>query len=289
MDYRIERGTCLKCRRTLTCSVEECNATGYFKRGMCNSHYSAWRRKRTDNPCTVDGCLRQIHAKQLCINHYTKARPHKNGRLRVNMTCNHCNQEFSVRSDNAVNQKFCSIACVGKSRKVSNSTRSTASQWAQCAWCFSLHDSPSSIYCSKECRRQGISQPRKRSELRIALQNSDIESLTKALRQDSVIQSSGCWQWHSLDRYGYPRNLLHRSILEVKHQASLGIQAAHHVCGNRSCVNPDHLQPVTHQDNTAEMLERNSYLKRINELESRLRYLSPDDPLLDVIAYGQTA
>jgi hypothetical protein len=289
MDYRIKRATCIDCRRSATCSVEECNATGYFTRGMCRSHYSSWQRKRKDRPCSVDGCLRQLHAKNLCVNHYMNSKPYKNGHLRVNMTCNNCNREFSVRSDSAVNQKFCSIACVGKSRKVPNSTRSTDSQWAQCAWCLSLHDSPSRIYCSKECRLRGVSQPRKRSELRTALEISDIESLTKALRQDSVVQSNGCWQWHSLDRYGYPRNGLHRSILEVKHQAPLGSQAAHHVCGNRCCVNPAHLQPVTHQDNTAEMLQRRSYLLRIEQLEGRLRELNPQDPLLDSISYSRPA
>ena len=289
MDYRIQRGTCLNCRRALTCSVQECDATGYLKRGFCSSHYSAWRRKRTDKPCSKDGCLLPIHAKNLCTNHYMRSKLYKNGHRRINMTCAHCKQTFSVRSDNALNQKFCSVSCVGDSRKVSNSTRLDASQWAQCAWCFSLHNSPSSMYCSKECRRESITQPRKRSKLRTALQNSDIKSLIEALRQDSVIQSSGCWEWHSLDRDGYPRNRLHRSILEVKHQAPLGTQAAHHVCGNRSCVNPDHLQPVTHQDNTAEILHRRSYLLRIEELETRLREIDPQDPLLDAISYSRPA
>jgi hypothetical protein len=50
-------------------------------------------------------------------------------------------------------------------------------------------------------------------------------------------------------------------------------------------VNPDHLQPVTHRENVAEMLTRKSYLNRIEELEARLRELSPNDALLDVISF----
>lgn len=60
---------------------------------------------------------------------------------------------------------------------------------------------------------------------------------------------------------------MHRVMLESKHQAPLGDQAAHHICANTACVNPDHLQPVTFRDNTAEMLSRRAYAARIEELE----------------------
>jgi hypothetical protein len=76
--------------------------------------------------------------------------------------------------------------------------------------------------------------------------------------------------------------------LECKHQLSLGSHQAHHTCAERACVNPDHLQPVTQRENVAEMLTRKSYVKRIEELEARLRQLSPDDPLLQVISFLAT-
>lgn len=44
-----------------------------------------------------------------------------------------------------------------------------------------------------------------------------------------------------------------------------------------------HLEPVTHRDNTAEMLARHSYLARIAELEEALASIDAGHPLLQVI------
>ncbi len=97
----------------------------------------------------------------------------------------------------------------------------------------------------------------------------------------------GCWEWPKV-RDGYPyirvgkRDIgLHRMVLEIKEGLPLGVQSAHHICANTKCVNPDHLQPVTHRDNTAEMLARRTYLDRIEELEGALMALDPNHPLLD--------
>ncbi|NQE89602.1 HNH endonuclease [Nocardia terpenica] len=77
---------------------------------------------------------------------------------------------------------------------------------------------------------------------------------------------------------------VHRMVLEAKLGAPLGVLAAHHKCGNSGCVNPDHLQPVTHAENTAEMLARQSYLARIEELESVVRLLAPEHDALNRVA-----
>ncbi|MFE3579422.1 HNH endonuclease [Streptomyces vinaceus] len=47
----------------------------------------------------------------------------------------------------------------------------------------------------------------------------------------------------------------------------------HHKCSNRSCINPEHLQVVTASENTAEMLERNTYLRRIRQRDVRIEEL----------------
>lgn len=66
--------------------------------------------------------------------------------------------------------------------------------------------------------------------------------------------NSGCWLWGaSLDRKGYGQIMLHRNDLRRAHRvvyeafkgpvpAGLDLD---HLCRVRSCVNPDHLEPVT--------------------------------------------
>lgn len=44
------------------------------------------------------------------------------------------------------------------------------------------------------------------------------------------------------------------------------------------------LQPVTHAQNSAEMLARQAYLARIRELEEALAVVAPTHPLLQTIA-----
>lgn len=98
----------------------------------------------------------------------------------------------------------------------------------------------------------------------------------------SHVDPQGCWNWPNLTESGYAKNKLYRRVLEAKIGKSLGSQAAHHMCANSACVNPEHLQPVTHYDNVAEMLARHSYIKRIRDLESALKELDPEHPLLKV-------
>ena len=129
------------------------------------------------------------------------------------------------------------------------------------------------------------------SPLRYAYEHGDHKGVIQALMDGSTITKGGCWEWGSIDRHGYAvanfgkraRRGLHRVALEAKHGAPLGEQAAHHICANTKCVNPEHLQPVTHRENVAEMLTRNSHLKRIAELEAVIAELSPGHEVLNRI------
>jgi hypothetical protein len=47
----------------------------------------------------------------------------------------------------------------------------------------------------------------------------------------------------------------------------------HHTCAVSACVEPSHLQKITSHENTAEMLERTWYIKRIAELEAEVAQL----------------
>ncbi len=133
-----------------------------------------------------------------------------------------------------------------------------------------------------------------RSALRRAIEAGNHAGIITAIRERCTIKADGCWLWDGLvSKDGYPVfrygatkrvvHAVHRLALESKHRQPLGSQPAHHICAVTRCVNPDHLQPVTHRENVAEMLARHAYLARIDELEAALAALDPTHPLLDRI------
>lgn len=76
---------------------------------------------------------------------------------------------------------------------------------------------------------------------------------------------NGCWQWTaSLKEKGYGQflydNKMHRAhrlawTLSGRELPPKGLELGHS-CDNRRCVNPDHLRPMTHDENMAEMAAR---------------------------------
>ncbi|MFI5777013.1 HNH endonuclease signature motif containing protein [Nocardia sp. NPDC051570] len=133
-----------------------------------------------------------------------------------------------------------------------------------------------------------------RSDLRRTWEDGDYEGFLNAVA--AKVNSSGddgCWEWTGRIKKGYPefgwgtpkRTLrVHRMVVEAKHGKPLGALHAHHACGNSKCVNPEHLVAATHAENVAEMLARQSFLARIQELESVVQALAPDHDVLNRVA-----
>lgn len=78
---------------------------------------------------------------------------------------------------------------------------------------------------------------------------------------------TGCWQWlAACDRYGYgavagtlggrQRNTgAHRASWIAHRGPILDGLTIDHLCWNRKCINPDHLEPVTFEENARRMME----------------------------------
>ena len=156
-------------------------------------------------------------------------------------------------------------------------------------------------WCSEKCyeiiMERATSPDRGFGPLRRAVTTRNYSALLEELRERvTVTEPLGCWTWNgkSSSRKGnnnpYPELKLgkstvpvHRVVLEAKHGKPLGSQHAHHTCANTMCVNPDHLQPVSHRENMAEMLTRKTLTNRIRDLEAWVRERDPNADILNVI------
>ena len=164
-----------------------------------------------------------------------------------------------------------------------------------CTECGRPSRSTQSKVCSDECRRSKAAKQAaaQRSPLSAAFVAGNWSDVV-ALMLERTSRSGDCCVWGGAakrgsnggGRYGYVhcngrRLLAHRLMAQAaRGGADLGPMPVHHTCGNSLCVNPEHLQVVTPQENTAEMLERNAYLSRIADLEDALAKVAPNHALL---------
>jgi hypothetical protein len=88
-----------------------------------------------------------------------------------------------------------------------------------------------------------------------------------------------CWQWQgSCDQHGYGQfNILqpdgywrplraHRFMYQIFHHADPGVLCIDHLCRNRRCVNPWHLEAVTKRVNTERGASKKTHCKHGHEM-----------------------
>ena len=213
--------------------------------------------------CTIEGCPRPYRARGYCASHYNQIL--KPDRHRITHACEECGQEYTTtRTDG----RFCSLVC----RDAESRRRSVAKAEAKMP-------APPVNWKAATAHL--------RSALRAALEDGDSAGVLAAIRNDVQIDSQGCWVWQRSIRDGYPivqiagkMRYVHRLSLEASLGVPLGSQPAHHICAKTECCNPNHLQPITHRENVAEMMARTYMVRRIADLEAALTEASPGHPLL---------
>ncbi len=132
------------------------------------------------------------------------------------------------------------------------------------------------MHYARERAGQDLTAPRKK--LRGATLSERLEFYS------TEPDENGCRLWTShVDKCGYGVISMggsgrsaqaHRVAYELATgETLLPSEVVHHKCAVRHCVEPTHLQKVTGTENTAEMLERNYYIRRIAELEAEVERL----------------
>ena len=184
--------------------------------------------------CTISNCSKEVLAKQLCRSHYK--------------------QQYKM------NSPICSGPSCQRLGVYRKSGLCETHQYQQ-------RKGIQLTVIKKEGENAGLSDNR---EVLLAQLEMQVEKV-----------DTGCWIFQgSLDHGGYGQvsafysdvrhTKIHRLMYHAYYQNNPKNLQVHHTCAVRNCINPEHLQLVTSQENTAEMLERNNYRKTISNLQTRL-------------------
>lgn len=78
----------------------------------------------------------------------------------------------------------------------------------------------------------------------------------KALFESRIVKTDSCWLWKGTPRpdgyctFGIAKRYIHRIAYELYKASIPENLILDHLCRNRACCNPDHLEPVTHKINS---------------------------------------
>ena len=205
----------------------------------------------------------------------TTCRPQKLARPK-NGTCRSCGKPVAISSHSAADP-IC-LPCIRITAKPKSSATGTCTGCGGPRW----EDKRSVTTLCRACLPRG-------GGLVGAILHGNRGDIIDAVKAATTLDpDTGCWSWsgYRVNRYPIVRSTqigrirVHRLVMEVKLGRSIGDEPVHHICANRSCVNPDHLQLVTVAENNAEMLARRVYEARIAELEAALASIVPNHPVL---------
>lgn len=267
-----------------TCSVEPCiNKAMNLKSGYCGTHYRSMR---------LYGNLEGLPPEKPCSQCGNVFQPDTARRIYCSIKCARDSQK-----------RFCGADGCDKAVRYNGKCRTHAHKdlrrdirgYRPCLVCgevygytYTNRKTCSSSCASSLAKRTNPKPGTKQSSLSKAIEAGDNSMIIAEIQQLVSVDANGCWLWSkSINTSGYPiishknkRLPVHRLALESSVGAQLGQLDAHHSCATPRCVNPDHLVPAHKIDNIIEMRNRRGYEQRIQQLESALRSVAPDHPIL---------
>lgn len=90
----------------------------------------------------------------------------------------------------------------------------------------------------------------------VFVQVNNNSHMARAFPVGYIIDGNGCWQWVGSGAFGYGRIKVgnrsfqaHRYVYESEKGPIPDGMDLDHLCRNRGCVNPSHLEPVTNRTN----------------------------------------
>lgn len=277
-----------------TCIIEGCERDiRVIKRGLCAMHYSRWQKtgdvgpaeSLADRPapgevriCSIEGCDAQYKSKGLCGKHYEAQRSGA-GELCTVEGCNALRRTRGMCPKHYQRWRIAGTTGPVGDLYVSNNGKTC--------------DGPD---CYRKATRKGLCSTHY-SMVRLGGPLRPVDETIGEVRRMSPEErmahytappnENGCRLWTGWLNNGYGQvgvrgetRLVHRLVLEMSGVDVPPQMHVHHKCAVRACVEPTHLQVVHPWENSAEMWERNYYLRRIGELEAALGSLDSAHPLL---------
>ena len=95
------------------------------------------------------------------------------------------------------------------------------------------------------------------------------------------VMEDPCWVWTGTLNNGYPRMNIDGAMM-LMHRHVMGAPAGshvHHLCGVRSCVNPEHLEVMTadqHNELHANVRAETSHCRNGHKYTEESSYIRPD-------------